>query len=176
MSEPVRIDQALPGVLAEVETGPATAMTGGPSRSLRPAPAPIRCGCAAGSSTQTPRRVRSAPCTRPSGRRIPPGLKPSTRHTYRQLLDYQILPTFEKATLAGVDMLLVREWLAALVEAGPSPSRIRNAHQVLFGLGAWTRSVEPVRWSSRQPRSTTSWCGRDHDLRAAHGATASVPV
>ena len=29
------------------------------------------------------------------------GLKPSTRHTYRQLLDYQILPTFEKATLAG---------------------------------------------------------------------------
>jgi integrase len=59
------------------------------------------------------------------------GLKPSTRHTYRQLLDYQILPTFEKATLAGVDMLLVREWLAALVEAELSPSRIRNAHQVL---------------------------------------------
>jgi integrase len=52
-------------------------------------------------------------------------------HTYRQLLDYQILPTFEKATLAGVDMLLVREWLAALVEAELSPSRIRNAHQVL---------------------------------------------
>ena len=59
------------------------------------------------------------------------GLKPSTRHTYRQLLDYQILPTFQKATLAGVDMLLVREWLAALVEAELSPSRIRNAHQVL---------------------------------------------
>src|SRR5215218_2230836 len=59
------------------------------------------------------------------------GLKPSTRHTYRQLLDYQILPTFGKATLAGVDMLLVREWLAALVEADLSPSRIRNAHQVL---------------------------------------------
>jgi excisionase family DNA binding protein len=55
----------------------------------------------------------------------------ATRHTYRQLLDYQILPTFEKATLAGVDMLLVREWLAALVEADLSPSRIRNAHQVL---------------------------------------------
>jgi len=59
------------------------------------------------------------------------GLKPSTRHTYRQLLDYEILPTFGKATLAGVDMLLVREWLAALVEAELSPSRIRNAHQVL---------------------------------------------
>jgi integrase len=59
------------------------------------------------------------------------GLKPSTRHTYRQLLDYQILPTFERATLAGIDMLLVREWLAALVEAELSASRIRNAHQVL---------------------------------------------
>jgi integrase len=46
-------------------------------------------------------------------------------------LDYQILPTFEKATLAGVDMLLVSEWLAALVGADLSPSRIRNAHQVL---------------------------------------------
>jgi len=59
------------------------------------------------------------------------GLKPSTRHTYRQLLDYQILPTFGRATLAGIDTLLVREWLAALVEAELSPSRIRNAHQVL---------------------------------------------
>jgi integrase len=59
------------------------------------------------------------------------GLKPSTRHTYRQLLDYQILPTFQKATLAGIDPLLVREWLAALVESDLSPSRIRNAHQVL---------------------------------------------
>jgi hypothetical protein len=44
----------------------------GPSRSRRPATAPIRCGCAAGSSTPTPRRVRSAPCTRPSGSRMPP--------------------------------------------------------------------------------------------------------
>jgi excisionase family DNA binding protein len=59
------------------------------------------------------------------------GLKPSTRHTYRQLLDYQILPTFQKATLAGIDPLLVREWLAALVQSDLSPSRIRNAHQVL---------------------------------------------
>jgi hypothetical protein len=59
------------------------------------------------------------------------GLKPSTRHTYRQLLDYQILPTFQKATLAGIDTLLVREWLAALVQSELSPSRIRNAHQVL---------------------------------------------
>ena len=59
------------------------------------------------------------------------GLKLATRHTYRQLWDYQILPTFERATLAGIDTLLIREWLAALVEAELSPSRIRSAHQVL---------------------------------------------
>ena len=59
------------------------------------------------------------------------GFKSSTQHTYRQLLDYQILATFQKVTLAGIDPLLVREWLAALVESELSPSRIRNAHQVL---------------------------------------------
>ena len=57
-------------------------------------------------------------------------LKPSARHTYRQLLDYQMLPRFERASLASIDTLLVREWLAALVEAELSPSRIRNDHQV----------------------------------------------
>jgi integrase len=58
-------------------------------------------------------------------------LKPGTRRTYRQLLDNQVIPTFGTATLAGVDRLAVREWVAGLVESGLSPSRIRNAHQVL---------------------------------------------
>jgi integrase len=58
-------------------------------------------------------------------------LKPGTRRTYRQLLDNQVLPHFGGATLAGVDRLAVREWVAGLVESGLSPSRIRNAHQVL---------------------------------------------
>jgi integrase len=58
-------------------------------------------------------------------------LKPGTRRTYRQLLDNQVVPTFGAATLAGVDRLAVREWVAGLVESGLSPSRIRNAHQVL---------------------------------------------
>lgn len=58
-------------------------------------------------------------------------LKPSTRRTYRKLLDNQILPVFERAPLAAIDMLAVREWVAALVEHGLSASRIRNAHQVL---------------------------------------------
>ena len=58
-------------------------------------------------------------------------LKPSTRHFYRQLLDNQILPTFERATLAGIDRMMVREWVAALIESGLGASRIRNAHAVL---------------------------------------------
>ena len=58
-------------------------------------------------------------------------LKPASRRTYRKLLDNQILPTFERATLAGIDTLAVREWIAGLVEQGLSPSRVRNAHQVL---------------------------------------------
>jgi integrase len=58
-------------------------------------------------------------------------LKPGTRRTYRQLVDNQVLPHFGAATLAGIDTLAVREWVAALVESGLSPSRIRNAHQVL---------------------------------------------
>ena len=38
-------------------------------------------------------------------------LKPSSRRTYRKLLDNQILPAFERAALGGVDTLAVREWL-----------------------------------------------------------------
>jgi integrase len=37
----------------------------------------------------------------------------------------------DSATLAGIDTLSVREWVAGLADAGLSPSRIRNAHQVL---------------------------------------------
>jgi integrase len=67
-------------------------------------------------------------------------LKPGTRRTYRQLLDNQVLPHFGSSTLAGVDRLAVREWVAALVEGGLSPSRIRNAHQVLAQV--FTAAVE----------------------------------
>jgi integrase len=41
------------------------------------------------------------------------------------------LPAFERAALGRIDTLAVREWIAGLVEHGLSPSRIRNAHQVL---------------------------------------------
>jgi len=67
-------------------------------------------------------------------------LKPGTRRTYRQLLDNQVLPHFGAATLAGVDRLAVREWVAGMVDGGLSPSRIRNAHQVLAQV--FTAAVE----------------------------------
>lgn len=57
--------------------------------------------------------------------------KPSTRHYYRQLLDNQVLPTFSRAALADIDRMMVREWIAGLIEDGPGASRIRNAHAVL---------------------------------------------
>jgi integrase len=59
------------------------------------------------------------------------GLKPSTRHYYRQLLDGQVLPRFRDVSLAGIDRMMVREWIAALIEDGPGASRIRGAHAVL---------------------------------------------
>jgi hypothetical protein len=36
------------------------------------------------------------------------GLKPASRHTYRQLLDNQILPTFELVSIAAIDTMAVR--------------------------------------------------------------------
>jgi Phage integrase, N-terminal SAM-like domain len=58
-------------------------------------------------------------------------LRPGTRRTYRLLLDNQILPHFGGAPLASIDPLAIHEWQAGLVAAGLSPSRIRNAAQVL---------------------------------------------
>jgi integrase len=58
-------------------------------------------------------------------------LRPSTRHDYRMLLDHQVLPTFGDLTLATVDTLAVREWVAELVAGGLSAKRARKAHQVL---------------------------------------------
>jgi integrase len=59
------------------------------------------------------------------------GLKPSTRHYYRQLLDGQVLPAFASSSLAGIDRMMVREWIAGLIDDGPGASRIRGAHAVL---------------------------------------------
>jgi integrase len=58
-------------------------------------------------------------------------LRATTRRDYRKLLDQQVLPAFAADSLAGIDALAVREWVAALVAGGLSARRTRKAHAVL---------------------------------------------
>ncbi len=58
-------------------------------------------------------------------------LRPSTRKDYETLLNNQVLPVFGNTTLAAIDALAVREWVAELVAGGLSAKRARKAHQVL---------------------------------------------
>jgi hypothetical protein len=58
-------------------------------------------------------------------------LRPSTRRDYRLLLDRQVLPAFGNKTLAAIDTLVVREWVAELVAGGLSAKRARKAHRIL---------------------------------------------
>jgi integrase len=58
-------------------------------------------------------------------------LRPSTRKDYATLLKNQVLPEFGDLTLAGIDALAVREWVAELVANGLSAKRARKAHQIL---------------------------------------------
>ena len=58
-------------------------------------------------------------------------LRHTTRRDYRKLLDQQVLPAFAGDSLAGIDALTVREWVADLVAGGLSARRARKAHAVL---------------------------------------------
>jgi Phage integrase, N-terminal SAM-like domain len=58
-------------------------------------------------------------------------LRHTTRRDYRKLLDQQVLPAFGADSLAGIDALAVREWVAGLVAGGLSARRARKAHAVL---------------------------------------------
>ena len=58
-------------------------------------------------------------------------LRHTTRRDYRKLLDQQVLPAFGAESLAGIDALAVREWVAELIAGGLSARRARKAHAVL---------------------------------------------
>jgi integrase len=58
-------------------------------------------------------------------------LKPSTRATYRKVLNGHVLPAFGQAQVAGLDRLAVAEWLAAMLGSGVSAIRARDAYRVL---------------------------------------------
>lgn len=61
-------------------------------------------------------------------------VKRKTLDGYRSLLDSRILPTFGRSPLSRIDKAMVTEWVRAMVDAGLSTSRIRQAHQCLSAI------------------------------------------
>jgi len=64
-------------------------------------------------------------------------LKPKTLASYESLLGSLVLPEFGELQLHQIDQPRVQGWVGAMTDRGLSPSRIRQAHQVLrAALGA----------------------------------------
>jgi integrase len=61
-------------------------------------------------------------------------LKPKTLEGYRSLLRTQVLPRFGGTRLDRIERLDVEAWLSEMTAVGLSPSRTRQAHQVLNAL------------------------------------------
>jgi integrase len=59
------------------------------------------------------------------------GIGPKTRIGYESLLRCRVLPTFTSYQLRRIDTASVRAWISEMDTEGLSPSRIRQAHQVL---------------------------------------------
>ncbi len=62
------------------------------------------------------------------------GLKPKTRAGYYSLLRTLILPSFGTASLARIQPVDVRAWVAELSARGLSPSRIKQAYHLLSSI------------------------------------------
>ena len=58
-------------------------------------------------------------------------LKPKTLAGYESLLRVQLLPRFGDLPLSRVDPYMIETWIVDLTDAGLSPSRTRQAHQLL---------------------------------------------
>jgi integrase len=59
------------------------------------------------------------------------GIKNKTLVGYRGLLNTRVRPSFGKHQLRQIDRASVRRWMSTMEDEGLSPSRIRQAHQVL---------------------------------------------
>jgi integrase len=59
------------------------------------------------------------------------GIGPKTRIGYESLLRCRVLPTFGNYQLRRINPAAVRTWISDMDTEGLSPSRIRQAHQVL---------------------------------------------
>ena len=170
MTEPVRVGEVLPEVVAEAIARAGPAMTGGPSWSPRPATAPIRSGWAAGSSTPTgerrsPHRLRhgaGAGRDAAEGVRQPPGVAcPSCSATY-QADAYQLLAAGLRGG-KGVPETVSR----------PSPA-VRDLHRPILrpgpsrkAQGAWCCPAIPTGKAPAAPMA----CGR----AAGSAMTRTIP-
>ena len=61
-------------------------------------------------------------------------LKPKTQAGYESLLRSHVLPAFGRTPLGRIHQVDVREWVSRLSQSGLSPSRTRQAYQVLSAL------------------------------------------
>jgi len=75
-------------------------------------------------------------------------LKPKTLAGYESLLRTHVVPRFGNARLDHIDTLSIETWLADLQSSGLSPSRIRQAHQV---INAVMKAAVRNRYLSRNP-------------------------
>ena len=53
-------------------------------------------------------------------------LRPTTRKTYRQLLDAYVMPTFGDWQIASIDFMHVEDFIAAQLKAGQSPKQVKE--------------------------------------------------
>jgi hypothetical protein len=107
-------------------------------------------------------------------------LRHTTRRDYRKLLDQQVLPAFARDSLAGIDALAVREWVAELVAGGLSARRARKAHAVLSQiLAAGSRAGGlPATWppASNSRRSSGRRCSSSTLSRSRRWLRRSMPA
>jgi integrase len=75
-------------------------------------------------------------------------LKPSTRASYRTMLDRYVLPTFGAARLTDVTRTRVQAWMAELIASGTGPGTVRNAYRTLSRI---LTEAERARLIARNP-------------------------
>jgi integrase len=61
-------------------------------------------------------------------------IKPKTRAGYESLLRSRVLPTFGAVSVNQITPAMVDTWVAEMVSEGLSPTRVRQAHQVLSSM------------------------------------------
>ena len=168
MTEPVRVGELLPGVLGRGRgPGRATAMTGGPSSSPRPATATTRSASPAGSSTPTARPARSDRSTTAS--REPDGVLlkacgtrresrcPSCAATYRADA-YQLLAAGLKGG-KGVPETVAAHPRLFVTFTAPSFGRVHSRK----AQGRLVLPCHPYRQGARCPHGGRAGCWHRHD-------------